>query len=194
VADDTLRVTLRLMSIEHLFAEPDLSPFDPYYAPYSFAAGIDYLIGEMQRRPSATRTELTVLLPPEQIEEEPGLEARTREAIGRYAEAWATSARQTQDIEAIRARRVLGVAALFFAVANFVYLWYGRTESMLGTSGLLLDVAVEGLSVASWVVIWWPLDQLLHASWQHRLDERAYRSLQDIHLRILPDPTAQSRH
>ena len=177
-----------MKTIEQLFAEPDLSPFDPYYAPYSFAAGMDYVVGEMQRRPRATRTELTVLLPPDQIEAQPGLEARTREAIGRYAEAWATSARQTQDIEGGRARRVLGVAALFFAVANLIYLWYGRTGAVLGVSGLLLDGAVEGLGVASWVVIWWPLDQLLHASWQHRLDERAYRTLQSIHLRVLPDP------
>src|SRR4051812_34184497 len=108
-------VRLRLKTIDHLFAEPDLSPFDPYYAPYSFAAGIDYLIGEMQRRPSVRDTELTVLLPPDRIAAEPGLEMRTRDAIGRYAEAWATSARQTQDIAGMRARRILGVAALFFA-------------------------------------------------------------------------------
>src|SRR5215213_565872 len=189
LADDTLRVTLLLKTIEDLFREPDLSPFDPYYAPHSFAAGMDYLVGEMQRRPRATRTEFTVLLPPEQIAAQPGLEARTREAIGRYAEAWATSARQTQDTEGIRARRVLAVAVLFFAVANLAYLWYGRTGSVLGYSGILLDVVVEGLSVAAWVVLWWPLDQLLHVSWQHRQDERAYRTLQDIDLQILPDPT-----
>jgi len=179
---------LRLKSIEHLFMEPDLSPFDPYYAPYSFAAGMDYLVGEMQRRPSTTRTELTVLLPPDQIEAQPGLEARTREAIERYAEAWASSARQTQDIEGVRARRVLAVAMIFFVVAQLVYLWYGRTGSVLGVSGILLDVALEGLSVAAWVVVWWPLDQLLHASWQYHLDERAYRTLQGIDLRVLPDP------
>jgi hypothetical protein len=149
---------------------------------------MDYVVGEMQRRPRARRTELTVLLPPDQIAAQPGLEARTREAIGRYAEAWASSARQTRDIEVIRARRVLGVAVLFFAVANLAYLWYGRTGSVLGVSGILLDVAVEGLSVAAWVALWWPLDQLLHASWQDRLDERAYHTLQDIHLRVLSDP------
>lgn len=149
---------------------------------------MDYLVGEMQRRPRATRTELTVLLPPDQIEAQPGLEARTREAIARYAEAWATSARQEQAIEGIRARRVLAVAVLFFAVAQLVYLWSSGTGSLLGLSGILVDVVLEGLSVAAWVVIWWPLDQLLHASWEHRLDERAYRALRDIHLRILPDP------
>jgi hypothetical protein len=195
MANDTLNVSLRLKSIEHLFEEPDLSPFDPYYAPYSFAAGIDYLIGEMQRQPRATRTELTVLLPPDQIAADPGLEARTRVAIGRYAEAWATSAQQTHAISGIRARRVLGVAALFFAVANLFYLWYGRTGgSVFGVSGILLDVAVEGLSVASWVAVWWPLDQLLHANWQLRLDEDSYRMLQGLSLRVLPDPTAQSEH
>jgi hypothetical protein len=188
VADDTLRVTLRLKTINHLFAEPDLSPFDPYYAPYSFAAGVDYLIGEMQRRPSATRTELTVLLPSDQIEAQPGLEARTRVAIGRYADAWANSARQTQAIEGIRARRVMGAAALFFAVANFIYLSYYRIGPDFGVSGIVLDVIVEGLGVASWVVIWWPLDQLLHANWQRRQDERSYHTLQDIHLQVLPDP------
>lgn len=78
---------------------------------------------------------------------------------------------------------------LFFAVANLLYLWYGRTGSILGVSNIMLDVLVEGLSVTSWVALWWPLDQVLHASWQHRQDESAYRSLQGITLRILPDPT-----
>ncbi len=188
MVDNTLRVTLRLKTIDHLFAEPDLSPFDPYYAPYSVAAGMDYLIGEVQRRPSATHTELTVLLPPDQIAAQPGLEARTREAIGRYAEAWVNAARQADDIEGIRARRVLGAAALFFAVATFVYLWYYQTESGPGLAGIVLEVAAEGLGVASWIVIWGPLDQLLHASWQHRQDERSYRTLQGIHLQVLPDP------
>jgi hypothetical protein len=41
LSDHALHVTLRLKTIDHLFEEPDLSPFDPYYAPYSFAAGID---------------------------------------------------------------------------------------------------------------------------------------------------------
>jgi hypothetical protein len=183
-----LRVTLRLKTIEDLFAEPDLSPFDPYYAPYSFAAGMDYLVGEMQRQPGTTRTELTVLLPPDQIEAQPGLEARTREAIERYAEAWASSARQTQEIEGVRERRVLAVAVVFFVVAQLVYLWHSRTGALFGVSSILLDVVLEGLSVAAWVVVWWPLDQLLHASWQHRQEERSYRTLQGIHLQVLPDP------
>lgn len=184
--NDTLRVTLRLKTIDHLFQEPDLSPFDPYYQPYSFAAGMDYLVGEMQRRPGAKRTELTVLLPPDQVT--PELATGAREAIARYSEAWAASARQTREIERSKGWKVLGVAALFFAIANVVYLRYGQTGSLFGFSGLWLDVLIEGLSVGAWVALWWPLDQLLHAGWQYRLDERAYRALQGIVLHVSPDP------
>jgi hypothetical protein len=186
-ADGVLRVTLRLKTIEALFEDPDLSPFDPYYAPYSFAAGMDYLVGEMQLAPRATRTELTILLPPEQIE--PGLEARTRVAIGRYAEAWASQARQERGVEQIRARRVAIAAALFFVVANLVYLQYYRDGELLGLSGVGVDVVMEGLSVVAWVALWWPLDQLVHSAWQSRQDERAYRALQGINFRILSDPS-----
>ncbi len=33
--------TLRLHDINHLFDEPDISPFSDYYEPYSFKAGMD---------------------------------------------------------------------------------------------------------------------------------------------------------
>lgn len=188
MSDRTLHVTLRLKTIDHLFEEPDLSPFDPYYAPYSFAAGVDYLVGEMRRSPRAKRTELTVLLPPETLT--PGIEPRTREAIGRYAEAWANSARQERTIELLQARRVLIVTLLFFVVANIITIQHSRTEAVLGFSGLWVDVLVEGLSIASWVALWWPLDQLMHAVWLQRQDERAYQALRGIDLRILPDPAA----
>jgi hypothetical protein len=187
--DDILRVTLRLKAIDDLFRDPDLSPFDSYYSPATCVAGMDYLVGEMQRRSGDTPTELTVLLPPDQIEACPDLEARTRTAIARYSEAWASTERQTRDVQGYKTKRVLAAAVLFFLVANLLYLWYGRTGSVLGVSNILLDVLVEGLSITSWVAVWWPLDQVLHASWQYRQDESTYHSLQGITLRIQPDPT-----
>src|SRR5689334_328311 len=115
--DDTLQITLRLKTIDDLFRDPDLSPFDPYYSPATCVAGMDYVVAEMQRRPGDTPTELTVLLPPEQLAACPELEARTRIAITRYSEAWASTTRQGRDVEAYKTRRVLAAAVLFFAVA-----------------------------------------------------------------------------
>lgn len=186
MAGDVLRVTLRLKTIGHLFEDPELSPFDPYYAPYSFAAGMDYLVGEMQRSSRTRRAELTVLLPPDAID--PGLAARTREAIGRYAEAWATEARQQRAVDFRRARQVVVVAGLFFFFVNFVYVQFYKTGEIFGFSGVAVEVMAEGLGLAGWVALWWPLDQLMHAWWQRRLDEQAYRDLQNIDLQLLPDP------
>jgi hypothetical protein len=189
MGDDSLRVTLRLKAIDDLFRDPDLSPFDPYYAPTTCVAGMDYLVAEMQRRPGDTPTELTVLLPPDQIAACPDLEARTRTAIARYSEAWASTTRQARDVETFKTKRVAGASVLIFLVANLLFIWYGRTGSILGVSNILLDVMMDGLSITSWVAIWWPLDQLLHARWQSEQEENAYHSLQRIALRVLPDPT-----
>lgn len=91
--DDILRVTLRLKAIDDLFRDPDLSPFDPYYSPATCVAGMDYLVGEMQRRPGDTPTELTILLPPEQLAACPDLEAHAHRhralfgGVGQYRAA-----------------------------------------------------------------------------------------------------------
>ena len=187
MADGTLRVTLRLKTIDHLFADPDLSPFDPYYAPYSFAAGLDYLAEEMQRTHNLKKTELTVLLPPDELLADPDLESHTREAIARYADTWSCAAEQATAVEMRTARVVGSSALLFFFIANLLYLQWSHTEELFGESGILLGVIMEGISVGAWVALWWPLD-LLYQHWQRGLEERAYRSLKDIELHILPDP------
>jgi hypothetical protein len=186
MSDDTLRITLRLQTIDDLFAAPDLSPFDPCYAPYSPMAGIDHVLGEMQRGPHAKRTELTVMLPPEQIAAEPDLEARTRAAIARYAAAKRNVSVQAREVELRTARTAGGIAVVFFVVAHLLQYHYTRAGSIFGEAGPAVDVLMEGLSVGAWVALWWPLD-LLYQQWQSRDQTRAYRALPDIELRIVAE-------
>ena len=87
-----LEQTLRLRDINHLFEEPELSPFSEYYAEYSAKAGLDYVVGELYAHPETEQINLKVLLPPENIG--PDLEARTLTAIRRYSDAWARNAKQ----------------------------------------------------------------------------------------------------
>jgi len=184
---DTLAITLRLKTIDHLFAAPDLSPFDPQFAPYSFGPGIDFVVEEMQRSPNAPHVELTVFLPASEIGADPALEQRTREAIDRYARAWLTAREQQHTVEVRRARTVAGSAILFFAAANLLSLQYARDGSLLGLSGDLMDVLIDGLGVGAWVALWWPFDQLFQR-WQGRLEERMYRALPGMAVRVAPDP------
>lgn len=186
-ADGTLRVTLRLKSIDHLFRAPDLSPFDPYYSAQTLAPGADFLIAEMERTAGLKKTELTILLPPHDIEADPTLQVRTREALRRYASAWAAEARQAHAVELRKAQAAGRFAIVFFIVANLLSFQYAHTGSLFGESGAWVDVLMEGITVGAWVALWWPLDQLFTV-WQHRLDEDVYRALQEIDPRILPDP------
>ena len=187
MADDTLRVTLRLKTIDHLFAEPDLSPFDPYYAPYSFAAGMDYLIGEMQRRPRATRTELTVLLPPDQIAAEPGWKRAHARRSG------ATRRRGPTPLGRPGTSRGSGGAGPRRCAARFrrcqVPLPLVQPDRV--GARVLRDIARRGgggaigSRVGGDLVATRPIAARELAA---RLDERSYRTLQGIDLRILPDP------
>jgi nitrate reductase beta subunit len=77
------KTTLRLHDINHLFDDPNISPFSDYYQPYSFKTGMDYIVDELYSHPSAEEIELTVLLP----------------------EAWAQNARQGQDIARYKGMR-----------------------------------------------------------------------------------------
>jgi hypothetical protein len=181
-----LTITLRLRRIEDLFAAPETSPFDPDFAPYSFGPAIDYVVAEMQRFPDAERVELTILLPPKGFAAEPAMEEGTREAIGRYARAWSAAQEQQRDVGLRQARTVAGSAIAFFAVANFLSLQYARDGSLLGLTGDVMDVLLDGLGVGAWVALWWPFDQLFQW-WQGRLDERTYHALPGIAVRLLPD-------
>ena len=49
---------------------------------------------------------------------------------------------------------------------------------------LLLQVISEGLSVAGWVALWFPLELLSFTVWQHRLDKRIYTMLASMELEI----------
>ncbi|MGZ8892882.1 MAG: hypothetical protein ACXW1R_08130, partial [Halobacteriota archaeon] len=104
--------TLRLHDINHLFDDPNISPFSDYYQPYSFKTGMDYVVDELYSHPSAEEIKLKVLLPAEQIT--PDLEAKTLEAVRKYSEAWAQNARQGQDIARYKGLRTLRVGILAF--------------------------------------------------------------------------------
>jgi hypothetical protein len=185
--DHPLTITLHLATIEELFVDPGLTPFDSAFAASSFGPGIDYVVGEMQRFAGAKRTELTVLLPAAEIAAAPDLTVRTMEAIRRYASARSAAAAQTHAVERRQARAVAGGAILFFTVATLLSANYADDGSLLGASGPLLDVLLDGLSVVAWIALWWPFD-LVFQAWGHRLEERTYRALPGIALRILPDP------
>jgi hypothetical protein len=74
-----------------------------------------------------------------------------------------------------RSRGWLMMALAVFAV--FAHVWVAQqfSDSEQG----VLGVASEGLSIAAWVLLWHPLEDLVFNRWDHRLDRRALRPLRD---------------
>ncbi len=71
---------------------------------------------------------------------------------------------------------MFGFAALFAFI--------GASRLVNNENDLFLQIISEGLAVAGWVALWFPLESLTFTVWQHRLDKRIYSLLMDMELAI----------
>lgn len=176
-----LQVTLRLQKIQHLFDDPDITPYSEYYQPYSTKAGMEYIIEELYAHPESKSIKLTVLLPPEQITS--NLENTTSKAINKYSDAWAQDAKHKMSRAKYR-----GTRGLLSALAALIFL-DGTAIWLSSFPNMVLTLLSESLIVAAWVLMWYPVDALTQELWVYRLEKKSYQALKNIHVVIKPDNT-----
>jgi hypothetical protein len=171
-------ITLPLADVNHLFRTPDLSPFSERYREHSYTSGIEYIAGELYANTSYRAVKATIVLPPERIEAD--TEERIRAAVRRYCSA------KLRDIQHdLAATRWRGLRALLVAlVALFVFI--GASKVVHSDELLFLQIISEGLSIAGWVALWFPLENLTFTIWQHWLEREIYTKLRDMELTIQP--------
>ena len=171
-------VVLQLGDIQHLFTKPDVSPLSDDYREYSYTSGLEFIASELYANPSYDKVQATILLPADRVEA--GLDEKVKEAVRRYCRG------RLKDVEHdIQATRWRGVRALLVAfVALFVFI--GASRLVFSESSLLLQIISEGLAVAGWVALWFPLETLTFKVWEHRLDRKIYSLLMEMDLRIQP--------
>ena len=180
-------MNLRLRTIEDFFKAPDIDPLSGWFEVYSLTSGIEFVVDEIVDEPRVTHVDLTIHLPSAAIAE--GLEGRVRAGIDKYCEAHLRAVAQAAHED--RSRGWLMMA--FSVVAVFVLIW--AAQQLTGTGDSILGVAAEGLSIAAWVLLWHPLQELVFDRWDHRLDRRALLTLRDrslLRIEAIPaaaDPT-----
>ena len=59
-------------------------------------------------------------------------------------------------------------------------------RALRSTESFWADFFSEGITVAFWVAVWYPLDNLFFGHWQQRVDLRVYRALRDLDLEVVP--------
>jgi hypothetical protein len=183
MADRTLVARYRLEDPRHLFVAAD----DPFSPDYGIAPVLDEIVNDLYTTTSLRQVQLTLELPA--TETTPSAVERIRGAVSRYCDQSVRELDRTRRGERSRAWFALALAVI--GLVCFVLVSRATRDS----ADFWVEVAIEGLTVAFWVAVWFPLDLLLFGQWQNRLDQRIYRAIAAMDLDVVPTgpPPARPR-
>jgi hypothetical protein len=171
-----MEVTVKVHDVRDLFRAREFDPFaDDVEAIDSVAqmAQLPHLVSRLKTM------RLRVLVPEEKLT--PQTEAEVRRALHRYAAHMIAQARH--KLAALRwvGVRTFLIGLLFFAVSLAASTGVQR---LLFLPETLRTLASESLIVAGWVVIWQPLDTLVQGWWPQWEEERTFRAIGALPLRV----------
>ena len=166
-------LSIELGSLEELFTAPE---FNPLGGRAEELPGLERLANQLRPLPIApVRT--CIVLPAS--ERAPDLEQRCRAALRDVLDRRIERNRNDASSLRVEGRATLWRGLLFLALCLL-------GSSLLGTTGMLpryLEHYIdEGLIIAGWVALWYPLDVLLYQRWPLRRELRLYENLRDMRL------------
>jgi hypothetical protein len=164
---------LELGSLSELFAEPG---FDPLSGRSEEVPGIERLANQLRPLPRAPVT-TRIALPAS--ERAPDLEQRCRGALRAVLDG-----RIERNRNDARSLRKEGYATLWRGLVFLALCLLGSRVMSEVTllPGFIERFIDEGLVIAGWVALWYPLDVLLYQRWPLARERRLYESLRDMRL------------
>lgn len=173
---DELQITLQLQNIQELFDIPDTTPFSDDYKIYSNKPAINFVVEKLYAHRKSKNVLLKIFMPAEQIKS--GLDKETEDAIKRYSHTWVEDSKQKM----VRAK-YKGMRGLATALVGLIFL-NGTGILLSNYENFIVKLVSEGLIVAGWVLMWFPLDILTQEFWVSRLERNAYKKLEKIRVVI----------
>jgi hypothetical protein len=169
-------VTVKVNDVRELFREREFDPFeDDVETIGSIArmAQLPHLVSKLRE------LKLRVLVPAAGFT--PQTEAQVKRALHRYAAHMIGDARRKLAAMRWVGVRTFLIGLTFFGISLAASAAVGR---MLFIPEELRTLAAESLIVAGWVVIWQPLDTLVQGWWPQWEEERTFRAIGALPLRI----------
>lgn len=166
---------LVLESASELFVTPDADPLGGREGEYT---GLERMLNELRPLPAGP-VELTLVLPAS--ERSSDLEVRCRKAL---------QARLDRRIEHnrndARSLRHEGYATLWRGLLFLALCLIGsRLMTVVDFApGFVERFIDEGLVIAGWVALWYPLDVLLYQRWPLARERRLYRALREAPMHV----------
>lgn len=164
---------LELRSLRELFDAPG---FDPMTGNAEELSGIDRLANQLRplpRVPVLTRIQIPA------SERAPDLEERCRGALRAVLDR--RIARNRNDARSLRRE---GYATLWRGLLFLALCLLGSRlmEAIHFAPGFVERFIDEGLVIAGWVALWYPLDVLLYQRWPLARERRLYENLREMRL------------
>jgi hypothetical protein len=175
-------ITLPLRTIEHLFAPLEADPFSDAYERYANKPGVDAIAAVLHAERPVADVRVTV-----ELGEDEADEAKTRqapEAIRRYCRV--RIADLDQELHLIRR---YGVWALVIGAAAVLVL-NAIANPLDSSEDDVLQLIAQGLQIAAWVTLWFPINLLVYDRWYARRDQAVYRDMLRLELSIVPERPA----
>jgi len=168
-------IHLDLADPRGLFHPAELDPIggQPYAEP-----GLERILNRIRPRPGRP-VRATLRLPA--AARTPDLEARIRSGLQQYCDH--RIGQIANDISSLRQEGLatLWRGLLFLALCMLGSQMLGEPKFLPGILARFLD---EGLIIAGWVALWYPLDALLYQHWPLKREQRLYQSLRDMELKL----------
>jgi hypothetical protein len=177
VAGSVLERRVVLDDVVHLFHEAP----DPFSPDYEVSPALEFLASELYAKRALRSVRLTLELPGSQIT--PDVVRTTSEGIRRYCNRYVREVERTRISERWRNVAALAIGVVALAAAVVV------NRALRSSSSFWSDFFSEGVTVAFWVAVWYPLDNLFFGQWQKRVDLRVYRALRDLDLEVVSSST-----
>jgi len=168
-------IHLDLADPRELFHPAELDPIggQPYAEP-----GLERTLNRIRPRPDRP-IRMTLRLPA--AARRPDLEARMRSGLQQYCDHRIVQI--TNDIASLRQEGLatLWRGLLFLALCMLGSQMLGEPKFLPGIFARFLD---EGLIIAGWVALWYPLDALLYQHWPLKRERRLYAALRETDLKL----------
>lgn len=169
-------VTVRVNDLRDLFREREYDPFtDDVHDVGSIAAlaALPHLASRLDD------ISLRVLVPSDALT--PQTEAEVRGALQRYCAHAISQARRKLAAMRWVGIRSFALGLVFFGISLAASSWVHRLVALPES---IRTLASESLIVAGWVVIWQPLDTLVQGWWPQWEEQRTFKAIGAIPVRV----------
>lgn len=178
--DKTRRIVVNLQKPEQLFTADPVLPTSPDYTEYTAQPAMDTVRDMLLARQPARKTaiELVVRLPRSEMR------AGIHDELGAAVRRW-LKVQNLIDVDATHAGGAVGRRLLIFGVLTFLVLQL--TSIVVRNSGgaddeYLFDAVGEGLSVTSWVMLWFPVQLVTMEVWRSSIRRQRMKIIERMNV------------